>query len=114
MVSFKLSPFLTDSQTVGWGYTQNNEPSRELLTTNLPYVDFQTCWTTVPETFQSYVTRDKFCAGYQNGECYIHVLCITRYNVWIVNIFPICTLIYITIFSMVPEILKNSKFRVAL
>lgn len=53
--------------TVGWGYTQNNEPSRELLTTNLPYVDFQTCWNTVPETFQSYVTRDKFCAGYQNG-----------------------------------------------
>ncbi|KAJ4450811.1 hypothetical protein ANN_02241, partial [Periplaneta americana] len=53
--------------TVGWGITQNNEPSNELVTANLPFVNFQKCWETIPETFQSYVTRDKFCAGYLNG-----------------------------------------------
>ncbi|PSN46002.1 hypothetical protein C0J52_06353 [Blattella germanica] len=52
---------------VGWGVTEKNEPSEALVTTQLPFVDFTTCWDSVPETFRPYLTKDKFCAGYKNG-----------------------------------------------
>jgi hypothetical protein len=42
--------------------------SNILVTTELPFVEFARCWDTIPETFQSYVTKDKFCAGYTNGK----------------------------------------------
>ncbi|XP_066990919.2 modular serine protease isoform X2 [Anabrus simplex] len=52
---------------VGWGVNENMEPSEELITAYLPYVDYQVCYRTVPESFRQFLRKDKFCAGHLNG-----------------------------------------------
>ncbi|KAJ9583788.1 hypothetical protein L9F63_021878, partial [Diploptera punctata] len=51
----------------GWGVGDDNEASKVLLTTQLPFVDFDKCWDEVSVTFRDFITKDKFCAGYTNG-----------------------------------------------
>lgn len=52
---------------VGWGYTENNVPSPELLETTLPYIDRKNCLDMFSPDFQRYLTTDKFCAGALTG-----------------------------------------------
>ncbi|XP_068083161.1 CLIP domain-containing serine protease HP8 isoform X2 [Anabrus simplex] len=66
--SFKDEDLMGQSGTVvGWGYTEFDQPSYTRIAVNLPYIDFDTCWKTVPRAFRSYITPDKFCAGLRNG-----------------------------------------------
>nr|CAD7439381.1 unnamed protein product [Timema bartmani] len=61
--------FATGSKgaVAGWGITEKGVPSPTLMTSMLPFIDFTKCWNTVPERFRTYITPDKFCAGYTNG-----------------------------------------------
>ncbi|KAJ9583787.1 hypothetical protein L9F63_021877, partial [Diploptera punctata] len=72
----EIVPVCYDSQThlvdgdIGkvshWGVNEQNEWRKELISTQLPFVQFATCWNTIPQSFQQFLTRDKFCAGYTN------------------------------------------------
>nr|CAD7604598.1 unnamed protein product [Timema genevievae] len=71
---FESTPVCHDSflvactlQVAGWGITEKGVPSPTLMTSMLPFIDFTKCWNTVPERFRTYITPDKFCAGYTNG-----------------------------------------------
>lgn len=33
----------------------------------MPYVDYDTCVSKLPEEFKPFITNDKICAGYNNG-----------------------------------------------
>ena len=56
-----------DFQVVGWGLTENKISSDVLLSANLPYIDYDTCFREASRDFKKYITYDKFCAGYKNG-----------------------------------------------
>ncbi|KAL1122652.1 hypothetical protein AAG570_002979 [Ranatra chinensis] len=54
--------------TVGWGYTENNKSSNELLEANLPYLDLSSCRRKYSASnFVPFLTSDKFCVLYVNG-----------------------------------------------
>jgi len=52
---------------VGWGKTESTATSHTLQKADLPYVSVQDCLDAVPESFQQYVTDDKFCVGEKGG-----------------------------------------------
>lgn len=54
---------------VGWGYTEEmtSKPSHELKLLNVPFIDHDKCVNVVPPNFIKFVTPDKICAGYTNG-----------------------------------------------
>ncbi|CAB3222520.1 unnamed protein product [Arctia plantaginis] len=54
----------------GWGLTSpNGPPSESLKVLSLPFINEDTCISTLPDAFRGYITGDKFCAGYTNGKC---------------------------------------------
>ncbi|GLG98225.1 uncharacterized protein GBIM_04819 [Gryllus bimaculatus] len=53
---------------VGWGGNVNKTRREKLRQLNLPYVKFEECEKAVPQSFLAFLTNDKFCAGYLNGE----------------------------------------------
>ncbi|CAH1398588.1 unnamed protein product [Nezara viridula] len=57
---------------VGWGLTENNTVSDELLMANLEYIDFIKCRDRISEGFSFFITSDKFCAGVDNGTAVEH------------------------------------------
>lgn len=54
-------------KVAGWGLTaQDGLASPVLKVTALPVVDIDRCFSESPYSFQSYITSDKICAGYNN------------------------------------------------
>ncbi|KAG5675846.1 hypothetical protein PVAND_005716 [Polypedilum vanderplanki] len=52
----------------GYGYTEaDGAPSDRLKKIELPIVDIKVCKQEAPDNFKSFVTSDKFCAGYNDG-----------------------------------------------
>jgi secreted trypsin-like serine protease len=52
----------------GYGYTEaDGAPSDRLKKIELPIVDIKVCKQESPDNFKSFVTSDKFCAGYNDG-----------------------------------------------
>lgn len=56
-------------QVAGWGLTaENGKESQILKVLDVPYVSIETCITESPPGFREYITSDKICAGYKDGE----------------------------------------------
>jgi len=53
---------------VGWGKDIKGEAAKSLQEINMPFVPYDQCLSAVPVNFRGYLTSDKFCAGYLNGE----------------------------------------------
>ncbi|XP_044736669.1 uncharacterized protein LOC123298642 [Chrysoperla carnea] len=52
----------------GWGLTEEfGLAAEELQAVRMPYVEYDTCVSNLPDTFKSFITHDKICAGYNNG-----------------------------------------------
>ncbi|XP_044727725.1 modular serine protease-like [Chrysoperla carnea] len=52
----------------GWGTTEEfGNAAEELQAIRMPYVDYDTCVSKLPEEFKPFITNDKICAGYNNG-----------------------------------------------
>ncbi|XP_044737436.1 modular serine protease-like [Chrysoperla carnea] len=52
----------------GWGLTEEfGFASEELQAVRMPYVEYDTCVSNLPDTFRPFITNDKICAGYNNG-----------------------------------------------
>ncbi|VVC24912.1 Peptidase S1, PA clan,Serine proteases, trypsin family, histidine active site,Serine proteases, trypsin [Cinara cedri] len=56
----------TLGKVVGWGLTEKKTPSPILLEVSLPYIHHDKCMDISANDFKNYVTKDKFCAGYQS------------------------------------------------
>ncbi|XP_067001545.2 serine protease 1 [Anabrus simplex] len=54
-------------QIAGWGLTEAGRQSEELRVVNLPYMNFSTCYDSVPNIFRPKLTYDKICAGTLDG-----------------------------------------------
>lgn len=56
-------------QVAGWGLTEEfGHAAEELQAVRMPYVEEDACIKSLPETFTTYITNDKICAGYNNGK----------------------------------------------
>ncbi|XP_018335834.1 modular serine protease-like isoform X2 [Agrilus planipennis] len=55
---------------VGWGFTaETGAPADELKVLEVPHINFEKCYASVPDQFKPFVTPDKICAGFQkNGQ----------------------------------------------
>ncbi|XP_003244613.1 venom prothrombin activator notecarin-D2 [Acyrthosiphon pisum] len=53
---------------VGWGQTEKGIDSPILLEGSLPYINYTSCRNMYTNGFESYVTKDKFCAGSTLGQ----------------------------------------------
>ncbi|XP_034240298.1 uncharacterized protein LOC117644788 [Thrips palmi] len=51
----------------GWGLTENKATSPKLQFAKMPYIPFNECIKSVPDSLARYLTGDKFCAGNING-----------------------------------------------
>lgn len=64
----QIPPHGTIGIVAGYGYTEaNGAPSDRLKKIELPIVDIKVCKRDAPENYKSFVTSDKFCAGYNDG-----------------------------------------------
>lgn len=64
-------------KVAGWGLTTvNGEASPALKVADVPFINVETCISTIPISFREYITGDKFCAGYTNGMKTLSVLCV--------------------------------------
>ncbi|KAG6460413.1 hypothetical protein O3G_MSEX011968 [Manduca sexta] len=58
-------------KVVGWGLSGlKSKMSRLLRGATLPCVAIENCISQSPQSFKSYITGDKICAGYQNGNVF--------------------------------------------
>lgn len=48
---------------MGWGKTDQGQPSEKLLQTELPYVPREECETDIGFAWLPYFTQEKICAG---------------------------------------------------
>lgn len=56
-------------RVAGWGLTASaGDPSPILKTLDLPTVDFNTCLNESPASFKPFITTDKFCGGFTDGQ----------------------------------------------
>lgn len=56
-------------QVAGWGLTgADGIESPFLKVVHLPYISIQECQSSSPPDFRAYITGDKICAGFRNGE----------------------------------------------
>lgn len=61
----------SEGLVAGWGYTESDgKPSDVLKTAVLPVVNFQQCRKEAPADYKSFITPDKFCAGYKDTNSY--------------------------------------------
>ncbi|XP_066909588.1 coagulation factor IX [Halyomorpha halys] len=66
-VKYLLDQLPPVGTVVGWGLTEKNITSDELLTANLKFIEFAECRTTTSQSYSIFITSDKFCAGLENG-----------------------------------------------
>lgn len=56
-------------RVAGWGLTSaRGQASPMLKIIDLPTVDYNTCMDVMPDDFKTFVTNDKFCAGFTTGQ----------------------------------------------
>lgn len=59
----------SEGRVAGWGLTESGgKSSEELKVIDLPVIEVNQCKRDVPPEFRSFVTTDKFCAGYTDGQ----------------------------------------------
>jgi hypothetical protein len=63
--NIKLKNFFILLQIVGWGKTEKSIISPVLLEATLSYIDHNSCRIMYTNGFRTFVTFDKFCAGYE-------------------------------------------------
>lgn len=58
-----------EGRVAGWGYTvPHGNSSAVLKILDMPTVDYHTCYNESPQSFKDFITTDKFCGGFTNGE----------------------------------------------
>lgn len=57
-------------EVVGWGLTQNKEPTNKLILAEMPFVPKEECVNTVGRGLLGFVTNDKLCAGDKSSSKY--------------------------------------------
>ncbi|GBP97484.1 hypothetical protein EVAR_46157_1 [Eumeta japonica] len=57
------------TQVAGGLLDADGKETQELQVVDLPYIDIKQCLDDAPFDFKQYITGDKICAGYTNGNC---------------------------------------------
>lgn len=58
----------SNAYVTGWGYTQENKNSSEVLKQLIvPVISHSECLKNIPDSFKAFLTTDKLCAGFLNA-----------------------------------------------